>query len=50
MPTLDKNGHPIKISDGNREKLLRLKLDWKLRSVDAVITKLLEKEGKEEKK
>ncbi len=39
---------PIKISDENRRKLLQLKLDWNLRSVDIVITKLLEKE--EEKK
>jgi predicted CopG family antitoxin len=33
---------PIKISDENRKKLLQLKLDWDLKSVDAVITRLIE--------
>ena len=42
MSTLDKDGHPIKISDGIRKKLLQLKLDWNMKSVDAVITRLLE--------
>jgi predicted CopG family antitoxin len=42
MKTLDKDGHPIKISDDNRKKLLQLKLDWNMKSVDAVIARLLE--------
>ena len=42
MSTLDKDGHPIKISDGIRKKLLQLKLDWNMKSVDAVIARLLE--------
>jgi predicted CopG family antitoxin len=34
---------PIKISDENHKKLLQLKLDWNLKSVDAVITEVLNK-------
>lgn len=34
---------PIKISDENRKKLLQLKLDMNLKSVDAVITELLKR-------
>jgi predicted CopG family antitoxin len=34
---------PIKISDENRKKLLQLKLDGDMKSVDAVITELLKK-------
>ncbi len=41
MKTLDKDGHPIKVSDEIRKKLLQLKLDWDMKSIDAVITKLL---------
>ena len=32
---------PIKISDKNHQTLLQLKLDWHMKSVDKVITKLL---------
>lgn len=32
---------PIKIADENHKKLLQLKLDMNLKSVDAVITELL---------
>lgn len=35
----------IKISQVNRRKLLQLKLDWEVKNVDEVITKLL-KEAK----
>jgi hypothetical protein len=43
--SLCEDGHPIKIGQANRKKLLQLKLDWELKSVDAVLTKLL-KEAK----
>jgi predicted CopG family antitoxin len=42
MKTLDKDGHPIKISDENRKKLLQLKLDWNMKSINSVIARLLE--------
>jgi predicted CopG family antitoxin len=47
MKSLDKDGHPIKISDDNRKKLLQLKLDWNMKSVDAVIARLLEINNKQ---
>ena len=36
---------PIKISETNRKKLMQIKLDYNLKSVDEVITKLLVKQN-----
>jgi hypothetical protein len=36
---------PIKISELNHKILLRLKLDWDVKSVDDVLTKLILKAG-----
>jgi predicted CopG family antitoxin len=33
----------LNISEENRKKLLQLKLDWNMKSVDAVITELLKR-------